>query len=73
MVPPAVPQQSARSVPRHDLASADNVVEKCGDFRNCEGFRMTAARDDAACTGAVLRKPPVKETALGERVRCRGL
>jgi hypothetical protein len=34
----------------------------------CEGFRMTADRDDAACTGAVVRKPPMKETALGERV-----
>jgi hypothetical protein len=29
---------------------------------------MTAARDDAACTGAVVRKPPMKETALRERV-----
>src|SRR6266404_4241806 len=29
---------------------------------------MTADRDDAACTGAVVRKPPMKETALGERV-----
>src|SRR3977135_4149149 len=37
-------------------------------FRQCEGFRMTADRDDAACTGAVVRKPPMKETALGERV-----
>src|SRR3979411_2030714 len=41
---------------------------KPGDFRSCEGFRMTADRDDAACTGAVVRKPPMKETALGERV-----
>jgi hypothetical protein len=24
---------------------------------------MTADRDDAACTGAVVRKPPMKETA----------
>jgi hypothetical protein len=29
----------------------------------CEGFRMTAHRDDSACTGAVVRKPPVKERA----------
>jgi hypothetical protein len=29
---------------------------------------MTADRDDAACTGAVVRKPPMKETALGEGV-----
>jgi hypothetical protein len=30
---------------------------------------MTAGRDDAACTGAVVRKPPVKERAMvwGER------
>jgi hypothetical protein len=28
---------------------------------------MTAHRDDSACTGAVVRKPPMKETALGER------
>jgi hypothetical protein len=32
-------------------------------FRFCEGFRMTAHRDDSACTGAVVRKPPVKERA----------
>ncbi len=31
--------------------------------RLCEGFRMTADRDDAACTGAVVRKPPMKERA----------
>jgi hypothetical protein len=35
------------------------------DVRLCEGFRMTADRDDAACTGAVVRKPPMKETAGG--------
>jgi hypothetical protein len=29
----------------------------------CEGFRMTAHRDGSACTGAVVRKPPVKERA----------
>src|SRR6202043_2275033 len=29
-------------------------------FVLCEGFRMTADRDDAACTGAVVRKPPMK-------------
>ena len=28
---------------------------------------MPADRDDAACTVAVVRKPPMKETALGER------
>src|SRR5260370_39776531 len=31
----------------------------------CEGFRMTADRDDAACTGAVGRKPPMEERARG--------
>ena len=30
------------------------------NFRFCEGFRMTATRDDAACTGPVVRKPPMK-------------
>ena len=29
---------------------------------------MTAHRDDSACTGAVVRKPPVKERA-GDEVR----
>jgi hypothetical protein len=33
------------------------------DVALCEGFRMTAHRDDSACTGAVVRKPPVKECA----------
>jgi hypothetical protein len=28
---------------------------------------MTAHHDDSAATGAVVRKPPMKETALGER------
>src|SRR5882757_8571561 len=37
-------------------------------FSVCEGFRMTAHRDDSACTGAVVRKPPVKERA-GDEVR----
>src|SRR5450631_1306808 len=32
-------------------------------FSVCEGFRMTAHHDDSACTGAVVRKPPVKERA----------
>ncbi len=35
------------------------------EVRKCEGFRMTADRDDAACTGAVVRKPPMKERARG--------
>jgi hypothetical protein len=30
---------------------------------------MTAHRDDAACTGAVVRKPPRKETVMGELIR----
>src|SRR6266446_2370810 len=37
-------------------------------FRVCEGFRMTAHRDDWACTGAVVRKPPVKEP-VGDEVQ----
>jgi hypothetical protein len=37
------------------------------DFRCCEGFRMTADRDDAACTGAVVRKPPMKMLWGGRR------
>jgi hypothetical protein len=36
------------------------------DFRFCEGFRMTAARDDWAGTEAVVRKPPRKEPAGSE-------
>jgi hypothetical protein len=32
---------------------------------------MTAHRDDSACTGAVVRKPPVKERAGDEVRRCR--
>jgi hypothetical protein len=34
--------------------------------RMCEGFRMTAARDDSAGTEAVVRKPPRKEPAGSE-------
>src|SRR6266852_8840561 len=34
----------------------------------CEGFRMPAHRDGSACTGAVVRNPPVKERA-GDEVR----
>jgi hypothetical protein len=30
---------------------------------SCDGFRMTAHRDRAACTGAVVRKPPRNEPA----------
>jgi hypothetical protein len=31
---------------------------------------MTAHRDDAACTGAGVRKPSMKETAMGEGWWC---
>jgi len=31
---------------------------------------MPAHRDDAACTGAGVRKPSMKETAMGEGWRC---
>ena len=43
-------------------------MKKIGDVACCEGFRMTAGRDDSACTGAVVRKPPRKEPA-GDEVR----
>jgi hypothetical protein len=36
-------------------------TDPCG--RICEGFRMTARRDYAAGTGAVVRKPPENEPA----------
>jgi hypothetical protein len=36
------------------------------DVGCCEGFRMTAHRDDSACTGAVVRRPPGKERAGDE-------
>jgi hypothetical protein len=36
------------------------------DSPACEGFRMTAHRDDEACTAPVVRKPPVKERAGDE-------
>jgi hypothetical protein len=31
---------------------------------------MPADGDDAACTGAGVRKPSMKETAMGEGLRC---
>jgi hypothetical protein len=41
--------------------------------RSCEGFRMTAHRDDAAGAGADVRKPPGKEAAgRGARTLPRG-
>jgi hypothetical protein len=39
------------------------MVRRLWNGRLCEGFRMTAHHDDSACTGAVVRKPPVKERA----------
>ena len=45
------------------MSAAMNFALQREDFRICEGFRMTAHRDDSACTGAVVRKPPVKERA----------
>jgi hypothetical protein len=41
---------------RSPLTELPSVI----DVAYCEGFRMTADRDDAACTGAVVRKPPMK-------------
>ena len=42
-----------------------DMLRTCQNRRECEGFRMTAHHDDAAGAGAVVRKPPVKETAIG--------
>jgi len=42
------------------------VDAEAAEVRLCGGFRMTAHRDDSACTGAVVRKPPVKERAGDE-------
>ena len=39
---------------------------RCQEDSYCEGFRMPAAWGDAAYTGAGVRKPPRKETAIGE-------
>ena len=41
--------------------------------RFCDGFRMTAHRDGAACTGAVVRKPPRNEPAGIVQRGCRAL
>jgi hypothetical protein len=51
-----------RGIRSSGLDTADDAALH---VRCCEGFRMTAIRDDAACTGAVVRKPPMKETAGG--------
>jgi hypothetical protein len=58
------------------LAIADEMIKylfllRCRSLV-CEGFRMTAARDHSAGTGAVVRKPPKNEPAMGERA-CSGL
>ena len=39
----------------------------------CAGFRMTADRDGAACSAAVVRKPPKNEPAGEVRGRRSGL
>jgi hypothetical protein len=41
-------------------------ISDSGNGSFCEGFRMTAARDDSAGTEAVVRKPPRKEPAGSE-------
>jgi hypothetical protein len=48
------------------VASWQTIAAHHSSVRFCEGFRMTAHRDDSACTGAVVRKPPVKERAGDE-------
>src|ERR1700746_1904726 len=39
----------------------------------CSGFRMTAHRDGAACSGAVVRKPARNEPAGDAREKCSAL
>src|SRR5260370_181492 len=46
--------------------AASFISGQACDVAYCEGFRMTAHRDDSACTGAGGRKPPVKEPAGDE-------
>jgi len=38
------------------------VDAEAAEVRLCGGFRMTAHRDDSACTGAVVRKPSSEGT-----------
>src|SRR6476646_3506062 len=44
----------------------------CPALSRLLGFRMPADRDDAACTGAGVRKPSMNETAGSGRRSCRG-
>jgi hypothetical protein len=48
------------------VASWQTIAAHHSNVRFCEGFRMTAHRDDSACTGVVVRKPPGKERAGDE-------
>src|ERR1700747_709844 len=47
-------------------------VALCDDCL-CSGFRMTAHRDGAACSGAVVRKPARNEPAGDAREKCSAL
>ena len=49
-----------------EVAYISDLSKQSPHVRCCEGFRMTAHRDGSACTGAVVRKPPVKERAGDE-------
>src|SRR5271154_738433 len=48
------------------IDAAGDRVDWVRHVRFCEGFRMPAHRDDWACAGAVVRKPPGKEPAGDE-------
>jgi hypothetical protein len=56
---------------RFSAAGNNKPYARIGPVRICAGGgwqqpslpQMTAIRDDAACTGAVVRKPPMKERA----------
>jgi hypothetical protein len=64
-----------RSKPSHFAASAA-IRQSRVLFRRLMAVRLcrtTAKRDDAACTGTVVRKPPMKERARELReTGCRG-
>jgi len=52
--------------PSAELRSRDITLGQ--NVRFCEGFRMPAHDGGAAHTGAGVRKPPMEETAMGERM-----
>ena len=69
---PSRPASPVLVRPGHQL---DPIMELCAEtasahVRSCEGFRMPACRDVAACAGAGVRKPPGKEPAGVGRAVC---